>query len=589
MTQSPPHPDESRPPPEKPAAEPDVANHEFPHGQAAEPHAIAASEGDRVKAESEQKNPPEKRSTFQVIRSEISSEIGATLGGIGSRSARLIEHAVMSKVIRRSFKIGVLKRGLPILAVIIAVLVLAWRYIIPDTAQFRIEASGKSPRELANSRMIKPRFLSNDGRGQTYVITADEASEIVDQKDAIALISPTADLEMQGNNGQTWNYIRAAQGIYQPKRKILILSGHIVALRDDGMQFTTESLWINLENRDMTGNLPAKAHGPSGEIVGQGVQLRNRGQHLTFTGASRMILRENNPSNPSPTTAQTPARPMLVTATRGIEWQREQRRFIAHENAMVVQENHTIRAKNIAIWYNDQAQVQSPSSDEKSDTPVASDQILGSKVKAAYLQATGNAVITSDKDRIAGDHANYDFAKDIAVMSGNGLRLDLANGEVVTATQNLDYFRGDGLVVAHGQAVATKGDRRVEGDVLSIKLRSESQNPVDNGTEPKGNSQLGEAVRAEVMDGFGRVKITTAEQRASGDKARYYPDQKFARLLGNVKVSQGQSVLVGDYGDVDFANGTSHMLSGRDADRAGEQIKGLLNPDDAKSLRKGSK
>ena len=149
------------------------------------------------------------------------------------------------------------------------------------------------------------------------------------------MVSPTADFEMQGNNGQTWNYIRAERGIYQPKRKILILSGHIVALRDDGMQFTTESLWINLENRDMTGNMPAKAHGPNGEIVGQGVQLRNGGQHLTFTGASRLILQESPQSSHSGQTPASATAPTLVTASRGIEWQREQRRFIAHENAMV--------------------------------------------------------------------------------------------------------------------------------------------------------------------------------------------------------------------------------------------------------------
>ncbi|MCX8505341.1 MAG: LPS export ABC transporter periplasmic protein LptC [Alphaproteobacteria bacterium] len=562
MTPETPHSQESKPPAEKLAAQPDEAK----QGQSPD-------------------------NTPQPTEADGAED----KAGISQKFLR--DTRLMSKVIRRSFKIGVLKRGLSMIAVTIAVLVLAWRYIVPDHAQYRIEASDKTPRDLANSRMIKPRFLSNDGRRQTYVITADEASEIAGQKDAIALISPTADLEMQGNNSQTWNYIRAEKGIYQPKRKILILSGRIVALRDDGMQFTTESLWINLETRDMTGNLPAEAHGPSGEILGQGVRLRNHGQHLTFTGAARMILREtnpSNPSNPSPTTAQTPAtpaRPTLVTASRGIEWQREQRRFLAHEDAMVVQENHTIRARKIVIWYNSQDQRQSQISDVKPDAQAdaAADQILGNKVRAAYVQATGNAVISSEKDRITGEHANYDFTKDIAVVSGKGLRLDLANGEVVTATENIDYFRGDGLVVAHGQAVSSKADRRVEGDILSIKLRSVTGNAANNAKNNKEKSELSESLQAERMDGFGRVKITTAEQRASGDKARYYPDRKFARLLGNVKVSQGQSVLVGDYGDVDFANGSSHMLSGRDAERAGEQIKGLLNPDDAKSFRKGSK
>ncbi|MDI9349448.1 MAG: LPS export ABC transporter periplasmic protein LptC [Candidatus Symbiobacter sp.] len=536
-----------------------------------------------------EKRRPDSRQTLKTIGSEIGAEIGA-------RSVRIIETTLVetfmiSKILRRSVKIMVLKHSLPFLALMIAVLVLAWHYILPNRVKFASESEPAAPRDLANARMIKPRFLSNDGKGQTYVITADEASALADESDAYVMVNPTADFAAKGN---AWNYVRARSGLYKPKNKTLSLSGDVVVLRDDGMAFSTASLQIDLSNRDMTGDNPAEAHGPNGEILGQGVKLRAQGRRLIFTGAARMLVRgagDDRPKDQAASLDQGQAEPLqsgqtLITANNGIEWQRDQNRTIAHGHALVIQNNHTVRADTVTIWYKDvqnqdvpDQDVQSQAVQNQADKTPRSHDLLGRKFKPTHLEAQGKAVIVSGQDHLAGEQANYDFGNDIAVMQGGGLRLDLASGDIITAEQSLDYFRTTGLAVARGNAAASKGDRRVDADILTVKM-----NPAPNGQSAKKITPGG--TRPEQIDGFGQVRIATAEQRAVGDKGRYYPDRRFARMLGNVKVSQGQSVLVGDYGEVDFANGTSRVLSGRDADHASEQIKGLINPDDAKSSKK---
>ena len=71
--------------------------------------------------------------------------------------------------------------------------------------------------------------------------------------------------------------------------------------------------------------------------------------------------------------------------------------------------------------------------------------------------------------RPGGDHAVYDLAQHIVVLTGKALKL-VTTAEVITARDSLEYFEDSQTGVARGDAVAIRGDDKLTADVIAAKF-----------------------------------------------------------------------------------------------------------------------
>ena len=65
------------------------------------------------------------------------------------------------------------------------------------------------------------------------------------------------------------------------------------------------------------------------------------------------------------------------------------------------------------------------------------------------------------------------------------------------------------------------------------------------------------------IDAVGNVEIMTAKEYARGREGVYHVDKELATLEGDVKITQGENQLNGDYAEVNMATGLSRLLGAK--------------------------
>jgi lipopolysaccharide export system protein LptA len=178
------------------------------------------------------------------------------------------------------------------------------------------------------------------------------------------------------------------------------------------------------------------------------------------------------------------------------------------------------------------------------------------------LLADGNVQVESPEQKAFGDHGVYDIDKSVAVLTGDKLRLETKQ-DVVTARQSLEYWHDQNLMVARGDALAVRGDKRIAADQMIGLLEENADRQLDMTR----------------IDAKGNVVITTPSEVARGSQGIYDIGRKIATLTGNVKVTRGQSQLNGSAAEVNMDTGVSRMLAGPKGQGTG-RVRGLFVPND---------
>ncbi|UUX51758.1 hypothetical protein NUH88_08655 [Nisaea acidiphila] len=231
--------------------------------------------------------------------------------------------------------------------------------------------------------------------------------------------------------------------------------------------------------------------------------------------------------------------PVTVEADDGIEWIRDQRMYVARGNARAERGGVTVEADTLTALYREQ----------------------NGATDIYRLEAIGNVVISSEKQRGYGERAVYDLDEAVAVMLGKQTPPRLETGtETITARDSLEYWEQRQIAVARGNAVAKKEDRTIRADTLIARFEEDA----------------GGQLVAKRMDAVGNVVITTAEDVAHGDEGIYNVDSETAILQGNVRITRGENQLNGERAEVNLKTGISRLLSGPDGTR--QRVRGLFNP-----------
>ena len=183
--------------------------------------------------------------------------------------------------------VGLAKRVLPGVAVILLLLVAMWPHLEAEIEHVHFSAPRIDPREAQDLRMVNARYTGIDRQNRPFVVTAEVARQNPNLDDLVALEGPKGDLTTASGN---WFELDAYTGLYQPDAQLLDLFGKVELFQDKGNEFHTDSAHVDMAKGDAEGNDPIDGQGSFGHVTGQGFRIRDHGDIIVFTGHAHLEL-----------------------------------------------------------------------------------------------------------------------------------------------------------------------------------------------------------------------------------------------------------------------------------------------------------
>lgn len=189
--------------------------------------------------------------------------------------------------VRHTRFVALMKVALPISAVAIVVLVVAWPYLTRQEEGFHLSISDIGVNPGKGMYMTNVRFFDSDDKGQPFSLTAKSLSQDNDDPDLVRLTLPAADIEFE--NG-AWVVLTAARGALHKADQTLLLEGEVNLFTDAGYELRTEQIEINLRAKTAQGDVPVAGQGPLGVLTADRFSLDQARGSILFEGRVRMVL-----------------------------------------------------------------------------------------------------------------------------------------------------------------------------------------------------------------------------------------------------------------------------------------------------------
>ncbi|HEY1507263.1 MAG TPA: LptA/OstA family protein [Stellaceae bacterium] len=263
-------------------------------------------------------------------------------------------------------------------------------------------------------------------------------------------------------------------------------------------------------------------------------------------------------------------KPVNIEAENGIEWQQNNKVYIARGNAKATRGDDTVTADTLYAYYrNAPAQQANANSSQVRGTPASGQQspFDNGSTQIYRLEAEGHVVFATPTQTAYGDHAVYDVDQALLVVTGKNLKI-VTPQDVVTARDSLEWYDQKQIGVARGNAVATRQGpehKSIRGDVLTTEV-----------TKPQNQPSKISKVNAQ-----GHVILVSEDQIARGNSGVYNLDTGIATLSGQVSLTRGENELRGQYAVVDTNTNVARLLAAPpSAQVTGPQprVQGLLIP-----------
>ncbi|WP_422368989.1 LptA/OstA family protein [Pelagibius sp.] len=213
--------------------------------------------------------------------------------------------------------------------------------------------------------------------------------------------------------------------------------------------------------------------------------------------------------------------PLEINAEDGIEWNRNDKTYIARGNARAASGDVEVLAEVLTAYYR--------------ETEAGDSEIF-------LLEATGNVRINAPEGTVYGDKGQYKLDEQVFVMTGEDLRLE-GEKDRITARDSLEYWETKQQAIARGDANAYHEDKQIRADVLVANFVENAESEME----------------VQRIDADGNVEIRTQREFVTGNSGIYYVDRELATLTGDVKITQEENQLNGEYAEVNLATGVSSL------------------------------
>ena len=217
--------------------------------------------------------------------------------------------------------------------------------------------------------------------------------------------------------------------------------------------------------------------------------------------------------------------PIEITAENGIEWHKNEKKYIASGNAIAKQGDLIVTSDRLEAYYKN-----SDKNEENIDV----------------IKAIGNVRIKNKNAFIeGGENASYFLGKEYFIINGENIKLKSKENKLF-ADKKIEFWRSENIAVATGNAIAKKkNEYTIRANRLAWYL------------EILGKE---EDYTIKKIIGFKNVKIESENEIAFSDKALYNNNTELCKLFGNVKLKRGNNFLTGDYAEVNLKTGISKLL-----------------------------
>ena len=243
-------------------------------------------------------------------------------------------------------------------------------------------------------------------------------------------------------------------------------------------------------------------------------------------------------------------KPINIEANEGIEWQRNEKVYIARGDAHASQGDVTVRADELMAHYR--------------PNKTGTDEIY-------KIYASGSVKISSKTELATSEKAIYDLIAGVLIMTGGPVSLITPEDKII-AHDSLEYYEGKQLAIARGKAMAVRGERRVRADILRAYFGAENK---------KRNSSKIERIEAD-----GNVHLSTESEIVTADRGDYRINDGLAEVSGEVKITRGKTQLNGDRAEVNLNTGRSRLLTSKPGSKnPNKRVRGIIMPSALKTKK----
>jgi len=175
-----------------------------------------------------------------------------------------------------------------VLAVAMLALAFLWPNLVDRLATFISFVPAAINAATEDYQVFKLTMEGVDKNDRPYMFWAETAIKFDADLEEIDLSKPNADLTR--DNG-SWLALMAEHGLYLKAEKKLLLRDSVNIFQDTGYEFNTESMLIDLETGEASGDAPIIGHGEFGDLTGDGgYSISDDGSRIYFKGPVRMVI-----------------------------------------------------------------------------------------------------------------------------------------------------------------------------------------------------------------------------------------------------------------------------------------------------------
>ncbi len=157
----------------------------------------------------------------------------------------------------------------------------------------------------------------------------------------------------------------------------------------------------------------------------------------------------------------------------------------------------------------------------------------------------------------------------LALSFGASAQISATRGPIQIEADQLDFLDREGKAIYMGNVDAVQGEARIRAEKLTIFFEKKAEG------ESKESSAIGGSVGAvQKLLAEGTVYYMTPTEKAKGDQGVYDYKNNTIVLTGNVTLTRGENVIVGDKLVIDLDSGQSQVSA--DSKKKGERVRTVL-------------
>lgn len=149
----------------------------------------------------------------------------------------------------------------------------------------RLVFSNMSKSGILQNIMANPHYQGVDSKNRPYTVMADKAMQL--DKDTVKLDKIRADIALEKG---IWIAMNADTGTLNMITKQLELTGNIDVFYDNGYEFRTSHVNVDIQKGSAYGDAYVEGQGPIGTLKAKGFSVSSHGNSIRFNDSVRIKL-----------------------------------------------------------------------------------------------------------------------------------------------------------------------------------------------------------------------------------------------------------------------------------------------------------